>query len=398
MRLSLLALLSGLLWTANPDTLLAQAQPAPAQKPSISARQLPDPRRPAPNEAPVEVFTYVEQMPQFPGGQPALLQTLAQTVRYPTEALEQRQEGRLFVTFVVGTTGAVQDAAVTKPLHPSLDKEAVRAVMGLPNFAPGKQLGKPRAVRFTVPITFRLPANADELLAQRAEALKTASAQAEYEGGPTALRDYLNAVPLPAGYQSGEGLLTEVFVSFQVDTTGRVQEVEAIRPLPKEEQRRLRQSPQGIVPAPALLAEAERRVRAMPAWTPARLDGKLVEVYYTVPITFVGGPYPSSAYAYAEQMPVLPGDGKVMDFVGKQIRYPATALRNQVQGVVVAYYEVSEEGQVENVKIVRSVAPDVDDEIRRVLEKTPLAYQPARHLGKPARVFYVLPLTFAIKQ
>ena len=382
-------LLSSLLWAVSPDTLLAQAQQpaAPVQNLSTNTGQLPDPGRSREPENHSRLFTYVEQMPQFPGGQTALLQTLAQTVRYPTEALEQRQEGRIFVTFVVDTTGAVQDAAVNKPLHPSLDKEAVRAVIDLPNFVPGKQLGKPQAVRFAVPIIFRLPANVDELLAQRAASQKTPPIEAEYDGGPAALHHYLTNVPLPTGFQSNQSPLTEVFVSFVVDAEGKVGQVKSLSPVPGDKQWRQHR---------LLSTAAINHVSTMPPWRPARQNGKAVATYYTVPVGFAGSPSPA-AYAYAEQMPIFPYPAGEQDYIGRNVRYPASALRSRTQGVVLAYYEVAENGQVENARIIQSVSRDIDAEVKNILQNGFPTYQPAQQQGKAVRVFFVVPVTFAIR-
>jgi TonB family protein len=113
------------------------------------------------------VYTYVEQMPVFPGGQQALFQTLGQTLVYPTEALRQRVAGTVFVTFVVATTGMPSNIKVNKANNPLLDAEAVRAVSSLPAFIPGKQVGRPVPVAFTIPIRFVLPPNLDQILAYR---------------------------------------------------------------------------------------------------------------------------------------------------------------------------------------------------------------------------------------
>ncbi|WP_226171734.1 energy transducer TonB [Hymenobacter lucidus] len=111
-------------------------------------------------------------MPAFPGGQSALFQMIGQNISYPTEALQQRLEGRVFVSFVVGTSGSVQQIKVSKSAHPLLDAEAVRAVGNLPAWQPGRQNGRFVPVAFTLPIGFRLPANVEQVLAERAKAAK----------------------------------------------------------------------------------------------------------------------------------------------------------------------------------------------------------------------------------
>ncbi|QIX63502.1 energy transducer TonB [Hymenobacter lutimineralis] len=103
-----------------------------------------------------KVYTYVEQMPVFPGGQEALLQYIGKNIRYPALALRNQIEGKVFVNFTVGPDGSVTDVKVTKPLGGGTDEEAVRVIKTLPRFAPGKQNGRAVSVSFTVPVTFAI--------------------------------------------------------------------------------------------------------------------------------------------------------------------------------------------------------------------------------------------------
>lgn len=103
-----------------------------------------------------EPFTVVEVMPVFPGGQTALVQYIASHLKYPPVAQENGVQGRVFVSFVVGEDGYVEDVQVIKGVDPLLDKEAVRVVKSLPRWTPGNQQGKPVRVRYSVPVTFAL--------------------------------------------------------------------------------------------------------------------------------------------------------------------------------------------------------------------------------------------------
>ena len=104
------------------------------------------------------VYTYVEQMPQLPGGggQAAIVTAIQQHVVYPPQALRARVEGRVFVNFTVAATGLVENVAVVKGIQPACDSVVMRAVQQLPRFTPGRQAGRAVAVQFTVPVTFRL--------------------------------------------------------------------------------------------------------------------------------------------------------------------------------------------------------------------------------------------------
>lgn len=103
-----------------------------------------------------QVFTVVEQKPQFPGGDAALLKYLGDHIRYPAMAQENNIQGRVVVQFVVTKTGSVGEVKVIRSKDPDLDKEAVRVVKSLPKFVPGKMNGHAVNVWYTVPVTFKL--------------------------------------------------------------------------------------------------------------------------------------------------------------------------------------------------------------------------------------------------
>lgn len=109
-----------------------------------------------PKEEENKVFDVVEQMPSFPGGNAALMNYLSQNIKYPVIAEENGIQGRVIVQFVVGKDGHISDVRVAKSVDPSLDKEAVRVVRGMPRWIPGKQNGQAVTVRYTLPVTFRL--------------------------------------------------------------------------------------------------------------------------------------------------------------------------------------------------------------------------------------------------
>lgn len=103
-----------------------------------------------------KVFTSVEQMPQFPGGDAALLKYIGNHMQYPAMAAEQGIEGRVTLQFVVTKTGNVGEVKVVRSLSPECDNEAKRVVKSLPKFIPGRQNGQAVNVWYTLPVTFKL--------------------------------------------------------------------------------------------------------------------------------------------------------------------------------------------------------------------------------------------------
>ena len=111
---------------------------------------------PPKHEEEAKVCDTVEQMPQFPGGQVALMKYLSENIHYPVVAQENGVQGRVVVAFVVERDGSISDVHVARGVDPSLDKEAVRVVKSMPKWQPGKQNGSAVRVKFNVPVAFRL--------------------------------------------------------------------------------------------------------------------------------------------------------------------------------------------------------------------------------------------------
>lgn len=102
------------------------------------------------------ILEVVEQMPQFPGGESALLEFLGKNIRYPVDALEKGISGHVITRFVVDQYGNVKNVEVVRSICPSLDLEAIRVLKSIPNWIPGKQNGKNVAVYFTFPMSFKI--------------------------------------------------------------------------------------------------------------------------------------------------------------------------------------------------------------------------------------------------
>lgn len=106
-----------------------------------------------------KTFTSVEQMPQFPGGEAALMSWVANHINYPATAQENGVQGKVVVQFVVKTDGSIGEVKVVRSKDSDLDREAVRVVKTFPNFTPGKMNGQPVNVWYTLPVSFKLQGN-----------------------------------------------------------------------------------------------------------------------------------------------------------------------------------------------------------------------------------------------
>lgn len=123
-----------------------------------------------------EIFVIVEEMPRFPGcddvdgdskakkacADQKLMEYLGKNIRYPAIAVENGIQGSVVVSFVVETDGSITNAQVLRDIGAGCGDEAIRLVNSMNNgykWTPGKQRGRPVAVRFTLPIRFKLEFN-----------------------------------------------------------------------------------------------------------------------------------------------------------------------------------------------------------------------------------------------
>ena len=213
-----------------------------------------------------QVFTVVEKMPSFPGGDAELLKYIATNIKYPKESQDNGEQGRVICSFIVGRDGSVNNPEVLRGVTPLLNDEAVRVINTMPRWNPGMQRGKAVAVKYTVPITFRLKSPVEEA---KEETLTVVDVMPQYPGGDRELLKFIaQSIKYPTDAQEA-GVQGRVICSFVVDKKGNIVEPKIIR---------------GI--DPSLDAEALRVIGMMPRWTPGRQDGKAVRVLYTVPITF----------------------------------------------------------------------------------------------------------------
>ncbi|MDD2436402.1 MAG: TonB family protein [Massilibacteroides sp.] len=242
-----------------------------------------------------QVFTVVEEMPKFPGGDAELLKFIAQNVKYPEIARQNGIQGRVIASFVVEKDGSTTDPVVVRAVDPSLDAEAIRVISLFPKWEPGKQRGQAVRVKYTVPIIFSLrkanektinPESSKEEVVvvgygiPQKETIKPESSKEgdvftvvdempQFPGGDAELLKYVaQNVKYPVDAQKN-GIQGRVICSFVVMKDGSIQNIRVVR---------------GV--SPSLDEEAIRVISVMPRWTPGKQRGKPVNVKYTVPITF----------------------------------------------------------------------------------------------------------------
>ena len=219
------------------------------------------------------IYLSAEQQPEFPGGQKAMFQYIADHVICPISARENGFHGRAYCQFIVNKSGDLTDINVVRSCgNNDLDKEAVRVISSMPNWNPGKINGEPVRMKYTVPVSYKIePASLDELEDELDETIyAVAEKMPEFPGGQEALFQFLSDnVKYPEDAQR-EGAEGRTICQFVVDTDGKIVDIEVVRSSGNK----------------SLDAEAVRVMKSMPRWIPGIIKDEPVRVKYTVPVNF----------------------------------------------------------------------------------------------------------------
>ncbi len=281
----------------------------------------------------------VEFMPQFPGGEEALLKFIKDNLHYPKVAAEVGIEGRVTIRFVVNKIGEVTDVTVIRGLDPSCDKEAVRVVKLMPNWTPGRQNGKNVPVYYTLPIVYKLQkGNGD---------VKT----------PLMIVD---GTPLP-------------YTSLKDTSLLKPSDIKSISVLKDSAATAIYgdRGKNGVLVVTTKSGAAKR-------------DSAL-----TIPDK-------NGVFLAAEIMPQFPGgESALMKFISSNLRYPREGLSQGIEGMCVIRFVISKTGSVINPTAVRSLSPECDAEAIRMLKLMP-SWTPGKTKGNPVEVYYTLPIIFKI--
>ncbi|SOE22666.1 outer membrane transport energization protein TonB [Spirosomataceae bacterium TFI 002] len=136
--------------TVESDNIATAFTPPPPPPPAIT--------KPAglgkPKEE--EIFTAVEQQPEFPGGTSEMYKYIGENMKYPAAAQRANISGRVFIKFVVEKDGSIGNIEVLKGIGFGCDEEAMRVIKSMPKWNPGRQNGKNVRVYFTMPVVYRL--------------------------------------------------------------------------------------------------------------------------------------------------------------------------------------------------------------------------------------------------
>jgi TonB family protein len=356
-------------------------------------------------------YTYVEQMPQFKGGEGEMLKFLGSNIKYPKDAIDNGLEGMTVLSFVVETDGTLSEVQTVKKLSPSTDAEAIRVVKQMSGqWTPGQQSGKAVRVRYTLPIKFALRDTDKAAAAEKANRMPT------FKGGAEAMQQTMQShLTLPAEAKK-ENLNARVVVKFYVDKEGQVSNV-------RLEGTKLKKT---VGPGSdldymdastfqlqnkAILAKlSEAAMAAVKAtsgkWEPAYKNGQPVGSELVLPVQFLGSEsgkgsekmgVPSmtkhtKSYYTAEEASVKPSfkDGSFERYLAKTLRYPANT---DFEGTVEVNLIIKEDGKVLSM-MPTSVGKEIGDAVSGAIQKTQGMWNPGKVDGQPVAVTQKLTILF----
>jgi TonB family protein len=318
-----------------------------------------------------KVYTYVEQMPEFPGGREAMMKHIQSNTKYPALALRNQVEGRVFVSFVVKPDGSVSDVKLLKGIGSGCDEEAVRVINSMPIWTPGKQNGRTVAVSYTVPVTFTvnsLPASGaattppapvvpEDKVYTYVEQMPTIPGAPSMVSISTALQA---AVVLPAEVREGksEG---QVFVNFVVRPDGSTSDAKVVRSLCS------------TCDQAALAA-----VKALPHLTPGKQNGKTVTVQMTIPVVMYGPNHVFEYHQVATQASFPGSVDALRQYLTEKLREPKVLKQENLAGTVEVRFVVQGDGKIGAAEVVRPLCRSCDEEALRLVRDMP-RWTPARN-------------------
>ncbi len=296
----------------------------------------------------MKIFETVETMPQFPGGEAALIEWLGKNIKYPLEAQSKKIEGKVFVQFVVSETGKVLYPKIIRGVDPSIDAEAIRVVTAMPDWTPGKQGGDNVNVRFVLPIQFKLTGTdkTKSELTLRGEIQKALI----MVDGEEVSKEEMDKI-MPADIESVTVLKDESATSVYGE-----------------------KGKNGVI----VITTKKNKALPVP-------EKNKTQEFVSERGTFK-----------FDNPPAFPGGEEAMyKFLSQNVIYPVKAQEGNIQGVVKIDFLVDENGNITEPRVIQSAHLFLDNEALRIVKNMP-RWTPATLKGQKVKSVGVLPMTFRL--
>ncbi|GAA4095449.1 hypothetical protein GCM10022392_18080 [Mucilaginibacter panaciglaebae] len=324
---------------------------------------------------------------------------------YPKEDLKNKIEGEVDLTMIVEKNGALTHIKIAHTISKALADEVTRVVQLSAPWGAGRSAdGTP--VRIQTSIGFKFVFKADtrgkmvpnvivyvdsdispvlvDSLYNRSDStffVGNVDIKPQFPGGIAEMRKFLSVslrYPIEDIQQHREG---KVYVQFVIEKDGHASNIHAISG-----------------PSETMKEAAEKVIKQFAGWIPGSINNKPVRVVFTLPINFKLTGTDTLVQVKVEHMPEFPGGLQAfVDFLGKNLHYPAAARDRGLSGRVYATFVVEKDGTLTDFKVFRSPGRILENEAIRVLKKSP-KWQPGTQDGKPVRVSFTVPINFNLEE
>lgn len=290
-------------------------------------------------------FVNYEVMPSYIGGESEMYKFIEDRFYFPQDALEKGIFGRVILRFVVSKTGDVYNVEDVRGIHPDCDSLSVDIVRSMPQWEPGYQISQGK--KYYVPVNYTLPIMFSEFKKVDGDTIywKT-DLSPHFEGGNKSVTQYIEDA---AGKNvlDGEGL-----VRFVVTKDGTVRDAIVVK-----ETRPFQQK-----------GELLKVINSMTTWRPAIRDGKLVDSFVVLPLSFEKK---ELVFIIDPPLPSFPGGEEALyKFVYSNIQFSGELpFKGEQKGLV--KFIVDKKGKVKNPEIVKSIHPVLDKEVLRAISLMP---------------------------
>lgn len=303
------------------------------------------------------IFTVVEKMPLFPGGEEEMIQFFDDYIIKPDAVRAGNLEGTVFVKMVIDENGKVIRKKIVKSLCETCDEEVLRVLNGMPNWIPGKQKGKNVKVELVIPVKFTKDSREIQLFK---------IAQQNFDEGNYIMADTIYSRVIRKNATSEayyNRALTKLKLGNELDYCKDLYNASKLK------------SQDAQVKYDESCLKYDSLFKAM-----KENEDKNVEVFEE-----------------AEIMPEYPGGQEgFFKYLRENIKYPKSALDASISGTVYVSFIVNKFGDVRNIKIVRGLNEACDREALRVVSNMG-RWKPGIQHGKKVSVHYQLPVSFTIR-
>lgn len=208
------------------------------------------------------IYVFVEDPPEFPGGDSAMMKYLADNIKYPDSAKRSRIQGIVYISFIIERDGNVGFVKILRGVSDELDEESIRVVRGMPKWKPGKHSGKDVRTQYNIPIRYKLK---DRIYYSP----DSVDVVPKYIGSNITMDEHLRkTIKYPESALRYE-IQGTVHLSFTIEKDGSISNIKNLKPV-----------------GGGLDEEAIRVIKTIPKMKPAMIDGKAVRYQYYLPVKF----------------------------------------------------------------------------------------------------------------